>query len=99
LVPIGEMDTAAAGMLITPTRLVSLYTHVIMPYHRALDLAREKKGQDGDRYDGRGIGPAMRTRSAEVGFGCMIYSTGQPQRNSPDDRGKLHAGALVGETA
>ena len=68
---IGEMDKmSAAGMPITPEKLlVSLYTHVIMPYHRALDLAREKeKGQDGNRYDG------ARDRS-------LLRGQGRPRRD------------------
>jgi adenylosuccinate synthase len=66
-----EMDRLEeAGMLVTPDNLtISLYTHVIMPYHRALDLAREKrKGGSAIGTTGRGIGPCYEDKVARGGI-------------------------------
>jgi adenylosuccinate synthase len=55
---------------VTPdTLLISLYTHVIMPYHRALDLAREKrKGRTAIGTTGRGIGPCYEDKVGRGGI-------------------------------
>ncbi len=66
-----EMDRLAeAGLRVTPdTLLISLYTHVIMPYHRALDLAREKrKGRTAIGTTGRGIGPCYEDKVGRGGI-------------------------------
>ena len=66
-----EMDRLAeAGMPVTPDNLViSLYTHIIMPYHRALDLAREKrKGGGAIGTTGRGIGPCYEDKVGRGGI-------------------------------
>lgn len=57
------------GVLITPERLVvSAYAHVIMPYHRLLDVAREnRKGQGRIGTTGRGIGPCYEDKVARTG--------------------------------
>lgn len=68
---IEEMDRLSkAGIEVTPQKLVlSLYTHVIMPYHRALDLAREKKkGKTAIGTTGRGIGPCYEDKVARSGI-------------------------------
>ncbi len=68
---IEEMDRlAAAGIEITPDKLmISLYTHIIMPYHRALDLAREKrKGKTAIGTTGRGIGPCYEDKVGRGGI-------------------------------
>ncbi|MEN6441606.1 MAG: adenylosuccinate synthase [Syntrophobacter sp.] len=59
-----------AGIEVTPQKLVlSLYTHVIMPYHRALDLAREKKkGKTAIGTTGRGIGPCYEDKVGRNGI-------------------------------
>jgi adenylosuccinate synthase len=58
------------GIAVTPKELViSRYTHVIMPYHQALDLAREtRKGQSKIGTTGRGIGPCYEDKVCRVGI-------------------------------
>jgi len=60
------------GFPVTPANLViSRYSHVILPYHRALDLAREStKGIGKIGTTGRGIGPCYEDK-------------GRPGGNSP----------------
>ena len=68
---IQEMDCLEeAGLRVTPDNLlISLYTHVIMPYHRALDLAREKrKGKTAIGTTGRGIGPCYEDKVGRGGI-------------------------------
>ena len=68
---IEEMDRLQkAGLRVTPDNLlISLYTHVIMPYHRALDLAREKrKGRSAIGTTGRGIGPCYEDKVGRAGI-------------------------------
>jgi adenylosuccinate synthase len=58
------------GMEINPERLmISRYAHVIMPYHRALDGAREnRKGATRIGTTGRGIGPAYEDKVCRTGI-------------------------------
>jgi adenylosuccinate synthase len=58
------------GTAVTPENLVvSRYAHVIMPYHRALDLAREKrKGSGKIGTTGRGIGPCYEDKVGRGGI-------------------------------
>lgn len=58
------------GMRVSPERLlISSYTHVIMPYHQALDLAREaRKGKAKIGTTGRGIGPCYEDKVARNGI-------------------------------
>jgi adenylosuccinate synthase len=68
---IEEMDRLEeAGLRVTPDNLlISLYTHVIMPYHRALDLAREsRKGKTAIGTTGRGIGPCYEDKVGRGGI-------------------------------
>lgn len=68
---IGEMDRLGeAGIEVTPDKLkISLYTQVIMPWHRALDLAREKKkGSSAIGTTGRGIGPCYEDKVGRAGI-------------------------------
>ena len=68
---IEEIDRLdAAGFIVTPDNLaISLYSHVIMPYHRALDLAREKKkGTSAIGTTGRGIGPCYEDKAGRGGI-------------------------------
>jgi len=68
---IDEMDRLdKAGLPVAPGNLViSLYTHVIMPYHRTLDLAREKKkGRTAIGTTGRGIGPCYEDKVGRGGI-------------------------------
>ena len=68
---IREMDSLEeAGRHVTPDNLmISLYTHIIMPYHRTLDLAREeKKGRTAIGTTGRGIGPCYEDKVGRGGI-------------------------------
>jgi len=65
-----EMDKLdKRGMPVGPEKLrISDRAHVIMPYHQALDLAREKaKGKQAIGTTGRGIGPCYEDKAARVG--------------------------------
>ena len=67
---IQELDTLIAqGVDVSPSRLkVSAKAHLIMPYHKVLDQAREKK-LEGNKIGttGRGIGPCYEDKVARVG--------------------------------
>ncbi len=61
---------AARGIDVSPARLgISKKTHLIMPYHKSLDKAREAK-RAGRRIGttGRGIGPCYEDKAARVGL-------------------------------
>ncbi len=61
------------GLLPDSTRLlVSEKAHIIMPYHRRIDVARESHGV-GKKIGttGRGIGPAYEDKIARVGIRLM----------------------------
>jgi adenylosuccinate synthase len=65
-----EMDSLLAkGIDIAGRLFISEQAHVIMPYHIALDLAREeKKGKKAIGTTGRGIGPAYEDKVARTGI-------------------------------
>jgi len=68
---IEEIDKLTRRNLLPPdTRLcVSERAHIIMPYHKRLDSAREAaKGADKLGTTGRGIGPAYEDKIARVGI-------------------------------
>jgi adenylosuccinate synthase len=58
------------GVEVTPKNLgLSDKAHLIMPYHKALDLAREEaKGKDKIGTTGRGIGPCYEDKAARNGI-------------------------------
>ena len=61
---------AARGIDVSPARLaISRKTHLIMPYHKILDKARES-GKAGQKIGttGRGIGPCYEDRAARIGL-------------------------------
>ena len=66
-----EIDTLKTqGIDVGPERLkISYKTQVIMPYHKALDLARESYKDQDDKIGttGRGIGPCYEDKVARVG--------------------------------
>ncbi len=65
-----EMDSLkAAGISVGPDRLsLSEKAHIIMPYHKAVDLARETaKGKAKLGTTGRGIGPCYEDKAARTG--------------------------------
>ncbi|MDR2669418.1 MAG: adenylosuccinate synthase [Desulfovibrio sp.] len=66
-----EMDALIAeGLDLGPGRLkISRKCHLILPYHQALDQAREtSKGDDKIGTTGRGIGPCYEDKAARVGI-------------------------------
>ena len=67
-----EIDRLSeSGIEITPEKLaISRKTHIIMPYHKALDQAREnaKSGSDKIGTTGRGIGPCYEDKMSRVGI-------------------------------
>ncbi|EFI34543.1 adenylosuccinate synthetase [Desulfonatronospira thiodismutans ASO3-1] len=67
-----EMDDLhQGGIEITPDSLgISRKTHLIMPYHKELDRAREqaKSGKDRIGTTGRGIGPCYEDKMSRVGI-------------------------------
>ena len=68
---LGEIDALTArGIPISPENLlISERAHIIMPYHQALDLAREGlKGSDKIGTTGRGIGPAYEDKASRIGL-------------------------------
>ncbi len=68
---LGEMEELRSkGVEITPENLsLSEKAHIIMPYHRAIDLAREEaKGKKKLGTTGRGIGPCYEDKVARVGI-------------------------------
>lgn len=67
-----EMDKlTASGIDTRPSRLmISKKTQLIMPYHRAIDGAREnfKSGSDKIGTTGRGIGPCYEDKASRIGI-------------------------------
>ena len=63
-------DLKRRGHLRDDSRLrISEQAHVIMPYHKAIDLARERlRGKGKIGTTGRGIGPAYEDKVARVGI-------------------------------
>jgi len=60
---IGELE--AAGMAVRHRLFISAAANLILPYHIALDVAREaKRGPDKIGTTGRGIGPAYEDKAA-----------------------------------
>lgn len=60
---------SAAGVSVTPSRLcIDRDAHLVLPYHRAIDTAREaKRGAKKIGTTGRGIGPAYEDRAGRCG--------------------------------
>ncbi len=58
------------GIDVSPSMLkISSRAHMIMPYHKAIDHARElKKGKDKIGTTGRGIGPCYEDKATRVGI-------------------------------
>ncbi len=69
---VAEMDALrSAGYPVNPSNfLVSERAHVIMPYHREIDLLREKRCASGRKIGttGRGIGPVYEDKYARRGI-------------------------------
>jgi len=71
---IQEIDSLRdKGVDLGPNRLsLSEKAHLIMPYHRALDLARESvKGEAKIGTTGRGIGPCYEDKAARTGLRAL----------------------------
>ncbi len=68
---LAEMDKLRSqGVTITPKNLlISEHAHLTLPYHRALDLAREKRrGENKIGTTGRGIGPTYADKIERQGL-------------------------------
>ena len=69
---VAEIDALrSAGYPVSPSNfLVSERAHVIMPYHREIDLLREKRSSSGRKIGttGRGIGPVYEDKYARRGI-------------------------------
>jgi adenylosuccinate synthase len=68
---LGEIDKLREIPLdVTPLSLgISEKAHLIMPYHKAVDLARESaKGDEKIGTTGRGIGPCYEDKAARIGI-------------------------------
>src|SRR5215813_14563515 len=66
-----EIDTLQQqGCLLDPTFLkISETAHLITPYHKAIDLARERlRGEGRIGTTGRGIGPTYEDKMARIGI-------------------------------
>jgi adenylosuccinate synthase len=102
---IGEVDgLRARGYLRQDAWLrVSEQAHLIMPYHRAIDRARERlRGAGKIGTTGRGIGPAYEDKMARTGIrvGDLFDETGfreALERNLREKNGYLEA--ILGEPA
>jgi len=69
---LGEMrELAERGLAVTPQRLlISENAHLIMPYHKSLDMAREDALAQGKKIGttGRGIGPCYMDKVGRFGI-------------------------------
>ena len=69
---VGEMEALrSAGYPVSPSNfLISDRAHVIMPYHREIDLLREKRRASGRKIGttGRGIGPVYEDKYSRRGI-------------------------------
>ena len=66
---IEELDALTERGIDCSRLRVSFAAHVILPYHRALDVARERRlGHGKVGTTGRGIGPAYEDRAARTGL-------------------------------
>lgn len=66
---IHEMDTIEAQGISTKRLVISTNTHLIMPYHRDLDGASERRlGQNEIGTTRRGIGPAYQDKASRMGI-------------------------------
>ncbi|MDL2316568.1 adenylosuccinate synthase [Desulfovibrio sp. OttesenSCG-928-A18] len=74
-----EIDAIAReGVLVTPERLkLSRKCHLIMPYHKLLDQAREQSKADAKiGTTGRGIGPCYEDKASRIGIrACDLEDT------------------------
>jgi adenylosuccinate synthase len=68
------------GIPVSPERLsLSEKAHIIMPYHRAIDLAREAaKGKAKLGTTGRGIGPCYEDKAARTGIRAIDLLETEP---------------------
>ncbi|MBI1912897.1 MAG: adenylosuccinate synthase [Deltaproteobacteria bacterium] len=69
---IKEIDVLKAKGIFRPEDLlISKNAHLIMPYHKKLDVARERlRGENKIGTTGRGIGPAYEDKVARCGIKC-----------------------------
>ncbi len=100
---VGEIDALRARGYLTDDRWlrISEQAHLIMPYHRAIDRARERlRGAGKIGTTGRGIGPAYEDKMARTGIrvGDLFDEAGfrdALERNLREKNGYLEA--ILGE--
>ncbi len=79
----------ARGIFRPESLLISKNAHLIMPYHKRLDITRERlRGKSKIGTTGRGIGPAYEDKAARCGIKCVDLL------NEADFRGKLKQNLL-----
>ncbi|HHL40321.1 MAG TPA: adenylosuccinate synthase [Deltaproteobacteria bacterium] len=79
----------ARGRFDEGSLLVSRDAHLIMPYHKKIDLARERiRGRQKIGTTGRGIGPAYEDKASRCGIKCGDLLS------EPDFREKLKANLM-----
>ena len=82
---VAEIDALrSAGYPVSPSNfLISERAHVIMPYHREIDLLREKRRASGRKIGttGRGIGPVYEDKYARRGIRMLDLTEPEAFRN------------------
>lgn len=93
--PIGLLEEMAKlrgqGVKITATNLrISETCHLVMPYHKALDRAREaRRGKNAIGTTGRGIGPAYADKVERSGLRAILLT--QPEKLATALRERIEA--------
>ncbi len=102
---IEELDTLQQqGCLSDPSLLkISETAHLIMPYHKAIDLARERlRGEGRIGTTGRGIGPTYEDKMARVGIrfvDLLDASVFQEKLSHNLQEKNIYLGAILKEQA
>jgi len=85
------------GVTIEPTNLlISETAHLVMPYHRALDVAREaRRGDKKIGTTGRGIGPAYADKVERAGLRTVLLTQPEVLEAELRDRIAFHNETLA----
>src|SRR5215475_10357592 len=94
----------ARGYLVDDAALrISEQAHLILPYHKAIDLARERlRGQGKIGTTGRGIGPAYEDKMARIGIrivDLLEEDTFREKLSSNLEEKNAYLRAILGEYA
>ncbi len=90
-----ELDTLAAAGVDLSSLLLSERAHLIMPYHRRLDLLEESaRGEAAIGTTGRGIGPAYADKAARAGL--RVCDALSPSGRKELQRAAQRARRLIG---